>query len=247
MLEIVLKYQQFTSNYALLFHYLQSYTVTYSKKIMSKFESRGFTWLIITVIIIWIISGIAIWHIFPSLEERSHFGDMFGAVNALFSGLALAGVIYTIYLQRNELKLQRDELRLQREEVSKMASGQIRHLHISLLTLAIEKDELSEVWTGKGNEKPSFSQRTYANLILSHWEMMYSEGLLSPEQTKILLIKYFKRSRYFRILWEETFEFREAMASLGDKSRKDFVKYANESYQEATNSSTTSDQPEGLV
>ena len=35
-------------------------------------------------------------------EKRGQFGDMFGAVNALFSGLAFAGLIITLILQRNE-------------------------------------------------------------------------------------------------------------------------------------------------
>lgn len=48
--------------------------------------------------------------------ERGTFGDMFGSVNALFSGLALAGIILTILLQRKELKLQREELRDTRAE-----------------------------------------------------------------------------------------------------------------------------------
>ncbi len=42
---------------------------------------------------------------------------MFGSVNALFSGLAFAGVIYAIYLQREDLKLQQSDLKLQREEL----------------------------------------------------------------------------------------------------------------------------------
>jgi Putative phage abortive infection protein len=42
--------------------------------------------------------------------DRGTFGDMFGSVNALFSGLAFAGVIYAILLQREELGLQREEL-----------------------------------------------------------------------------------------------------------------------------------------
>ncbi len=45
------------------------------------------------------------------------FGDMFGAVNTLFSGMAFAGVIYAILLQRKELALQRAELRLTRGEL----------------------------------------------------------------------------------------------------------------------------------
>jgi hypothetical protein len=55
---------------------------------------------------------------FPNLEQSGQVGDLFGAVNALFSGLAFAGVIIAIWLQRKDLELQRDELRLQREEMA---------------------------------------------------------------------------------------------------------------------------------
>lgn len=37
-------------------------------------------------------------------------GDSFGAVNALFSGLAFGGIIITLIMQKEELKLQRDQL-----------------------------------------------------------------------------------------------------------------------------------------
>ena len=55
---------------------------------------------------------------FPGWQERGQFGDLFGSVNALFSGLAFAGLIYAILLQRQELSLQRAELKLQREEMA---------------------------------------------------------------------------------------------------------------------------------
>lgn len=45
-----------------------------------------------------------------SPEERGTFGDMFGTVGALFSGLAFAGVIVTMLQQKEELELQRKEL-----------------------------------------------------------------------------------------------------------------------------------------
>ncbi len=48
--------------------------------------------------------------------EAGQFGDQFGAVNALFSGLAFAGVIYALVLQRNDLRMQREEMAMQREE-----------------------------------------------------------------------------------------------------------------------------------
>ena len=46
------------------------------------------------------------------------FGDMFGFANALFSGLALGGIIVAILLQRTELKLQREELKDTRAELA---------------------------------------------------------------------------------------------------------------------------------
>ena len=49
-------------------------------------------------------------------NERGVFGDMFGAVNSLFSGLAFAGIIITIFLQSKELKLQRKELKKTKKE-----------------------------------------------------------------------------------------------------------------------------------
>lgn len=37
-------------------------------------------------------------------EQRGQFGDLFGVVNALFSGLAFAGLIITIRQQHLDLK-----------------------------------------------------------------------------------------------------------------------------------------------
>lgn len=63
------------------------------------------------------VLGVAIWNFFPSMVVRGQYGDMFGAVNALFSGLAFAGLIFALLLQQQELNLQREELRLTREEL----------------------------------------------------------------------------------------------------------------------------------
>jgi len=53
-----------------------------------------------------------------SPTEPGPFGDLFGLANALFSGLAFSGIIYTIFLQQLELELTREEL-------SKSAQAQI--------------------------------------------------------------------------------------------------------------------------
>ncbi len=73
--------------------------------------------LIISVVSLWLLVGLgpAVLAGWPS--RAGEFGDMFGAVNALFSGLAFVGVVYAILLQADELRLQREELALQREEL----------------------------------------------------------------------------------------------------------------------------------
>lgn len=55
-------------------------------------------------IVIQFLGGIFIYYSIDNWGDRSSFGEMFGAIGTLFSGLAFAGVIYTILLQREELK-----------------------------------------------------------------------------------------------------------------------------------------------
>lgn len=74
----------------------------------------------IFIIIIWWL----FWYFVNDIKERGTFWDMFGAINALFSWLALAGIIYTMLLQRQELRLQRLELKANREELARTATAQ---------------------------------------------------------------------------------------------------------------------------
>jgi hypothetical protein len=69
---------------------------------------------------------ILFWVLYPGFingtpEERGQFGDTYGGLNALFSGLAFALLIYTVILQGQELALQREELRMTREELKRTA------------------------------------------------------------------------------------------------------------------------------
>lgn len=75
-------------------------------------------WLTFSVIIFfWGMSIIALCWLFPNIGVRGQFGDSFGAINALFAGLAFAGVIFAIILQKKELELQRQELKETRDEI----------------------------------------------------------------------------------------------------------------------------------
>jgi hypothetical protein len=93
-------------------------------KDMFRIRMRHVVVLFATIIAIHVISGVVIYRVLGDWPERGQFGDQFGAVNALFSGLAFAGVIVTILLQREELQLQRQELEQTREELRRSASAQ---------------------------------------------------------------------------------------------------------------------------
>ncbi|MGN7437221.1 MAG: putative phage abortive infection protein [Alcanivorax sp.] len=71
------------------------------------------------------------------LGSVGEFGDMFGGVNALFSGLAFVGVIIAIMMQSKELELQREELKQTREELK----GQKEQLELQNETMQKQQFE----------------------------------------------------------------------------------------------------------
>ncbi|MGP1609758.1 MAG: putative phage abortive infection protein, partial [Burkholderiales bacterium] len=80
--------------------------------------------LVVFVVVVWAASGFLIYNYAGA--ERGIFGDMFGAVNALFSGLAFVGFLYTILLQRADLKLQKHEHDLGRAEMAAQREQMVR-------------------------------------------------------------------------------------------------------------------------
>ena len=78
-------------------------------------------WIVVAIIGVLAAWGLSWWLISKYIDDPTNqgtFGDMFGAVNALFSGLAFAGLIVTLIYQKEELKLQREELRETRNELN---------------------------------------------------------------------------------------------------------------------------------
>ncbi|MEK3905022.1 putative phage abortive infection protein [Paenibacillus sp. FSL R7-0179] len=95
---------------------------------MNNVEEIKFFRLLISIGIVWFLSGLIF-----LLPFGGEYGDKFGVINTLFSGLAFGGIIYTIYQQRAEFGLQREELKLQREEVAKTnleLEAQVRSINV---------------------------------------------------------------------------------------------------------------------
>src|SRR5262245_22558469 len=63
------------------------------------------------VIFLWLITPYVLAYFVEDISARGQTGDLFGTINALFSGLAFAGVIVAILLQRQELQLQKEEMK----------------------------------------------------------------------------------------------------------------------------------------
>lgn len=83
---------------------------------------------VLLVIVIWIGTYWAV----PCLAENfsgakaGQFGDMFGVVAALFSGLAFAGIVVTLLMQNQELRLQRRDMN--RSIAQQAYLGKVTHL-----------------------------------------------------------------------------------------------------------------------
>ena len=121
-------------------------------------NTKNSTWvyiLIFTAIIItWLIFQYVLSSAYPDISERALFGDSFGGLNTLFTGLAFAGVIISIVLQKNELELQRKELELTRKELSNSAEAQM------LMSKSAEKQSIIQAKTARLNA---------LNTMFSYW------------------------------------------------------------------------------
>lgn len=121
------------------------------------------------VFAVWGMSALAL-RMF-TLQDRGLIGDSFGAINALFSGLALAGVVYAILqqnesrdqqakalelqsraldLQLNELKIQQETLQTQLQEMRLQTEAaresQVAQLLIAAVPAAIERSKVARAW-----------------------------------------------------------------------------------------------------
>lgn len=133
--------------------------------------------ILVFVIKVWsgfaIILILILWF---SYEKIGVVGDMFGVVNSLFSGLAFAGIIYTVLLQMEELRAQREELILTRDELR----GQKEEIKNQNLTLKLQRFD-----------------NTFFNLVTLHNDLTnqltYSKHVGRPVFKKVLETKYITR------------------------------------------------------
>ncbi|MDP1590831.1 MAG: hypothetical protein Q8M07_23960 [Prosthecobacter sp.] len=93
------------------------------------------------MVLLAVITGIVtfIWWKVPQIlgeglnppDNKGSFGDSFGSVNALFTGLAFTGVVFSILLQQRQIRLQREDFLSQLKEMQE--SGETLRLQNDLL------------------------------------------------------------------------------------------------------------------
>jgi hypothetical protein len=142
---------------------------------MDSKKNKSYLWIkgiiiFIVVIALWCFS----WYYIDNYiieENRGTFGDKFGAVNALFSGLAFAGLIITLLYQKEELKLQREELNGQKKEFEEqnktLKRQRFENTFFNMLSL----------------QQEIVSNLSYEWIFISNYHFSLSE-VLKPTKTK---------------------------------------------------------------
>ena len=141
-------------------------------------STKNIVWIIIIFLIltlIFFLYPIVLAYQFEKLSDRGTFGDSFGALNAIISGLAFAGIIFTIFLQQNQLKMQREELALQRKEL------ELTRIELKRSASAQEKSEKALTKQAENMEQTakislySALMTSYADLISKDANTHYGE------------------------------------------------------------------------
>lgn len=141
--------------------------------------------------------------------DRANVGDSFGVVNAIVSGLALAALVVTLWLQSRELALQRVELAMQRTsleqsrvELYRSAEASLRMLHVDLIRMSIDDPSLALVWPPLDPGAPHDRERQYmyANLIYQHMWLSLRISDYTDEQVQNRL-RYIFTSSLMREYW----------------------------------------------
>lgn len=183
------------------------------------------------IIILTIAFIITFWLLTPYLTslvsiptEYGTFGDMFGSINALYSGMALGGVVIAILLQRKDLQLQFAEMRraadAQEERLDFEKTHAKKHVALDLYnefhseSMQLAREVADEfVKSLPGDQKQSceimnaFDQtRTVWRLIhfFEKWGILKQQGELDNLLAWELLGFYYKwwRDNYFRGLYD---------------------------------------------
>jgi hypothetical protein len=137
------------------------------------------------------------------MDERGQLGDLFGGVNAIFSGLALAGVVTAVVLQSKELQLQREEMKAQREQ-----------LELQREELTLSREEFKRM--AEANEQAATALTRQSHLQIQAAKIHGLSALVSVSNARALSDKKYHTTAQQRDAETETKEHAKALRSAID-------------------------------
>ena len=108
--------------------------------------------LSLVIILLFTINGFILYDI----PNRGTFGDMFGGVNALFSGLAFVGIVYTFLLQRRDLNNSKEDFKIHQFENN---LNSLINSHLKIVEQLSYKANNSEIIKGREVFKVVFESK----------------------------------------------------------------------------------------
>jgi hypothetical protein len=183
----------------------------------------------------------------PSLDDGGVVGDSFGSINALFSGLALAGVILALVLQRREVAYQLQEMRdafdlhaarfeFEKNQAKKRVTLDLyNEFHSDLFPAREKAEELIEAMSD-AERGSTAALKTHEDQVsvwrvlhfFQKWGVLKQEGQLDDNLAWELLGFYYEwwEKTYLRLLVEDpdfppdwTYTFDTIWLVLGDGER----------------------------
>jgi hypothetical protein len=111
----------------------------------------------------------------------SSIGQTYGAISAVISGVALAGIAVSLFLQARELDLTREQM--------------FRTYHLDLVRFSIENPSFISSWgyvPTEGSSLDDVRRVGYTNMIVSFWSTSYVTRRLDESELQLNFAQMFK-------------------------------------------------------
>lgn len=167
-------------------------------------KSRAFLFLVVfsTVLIFGLWSWA--WYVGATPDQikkitNQPLADMFSSVNALFAGLALCGVILTVFLQIHELQETKSEL----AKTAEANRASAEHAKESAV-VALFQTYCSDYFQGVKNSSmniliPAMASRSYFEFVISRFFVAGQKDLKDDAWTRISLVTRYKNFEEFKV------------------------------------------------
>lgn len=166
-----------------------------------------------------------------TLERWSLIGQAISPVGLLYSGLALFAIVLTLVLQQRDLSHQRESLNVALDEQRRSSEIALRALHVDLIKMAIDDNELAEVWPPLAPGVPETRKDHYCNLILNLQKVAYEAKTIEEAELRGALA-YLMRSNDMYDFWTKVRATRVEITE-GDTGEDFFTALVDDAYTAA--------------